>query len=106
MHINPSILGRYEFMMNGEQPQLTCTVNYLRDKNVTFTWYLKKHILRSQLLPPITHGNDTATYRSELLHNFTRADDLEQLTCGVSTQGSKHRHVSNVVLLMHKGQTV
>ena len=107
MPMNPLILGLHELMVVGKQPQPTCVVNYLRGKNVTFFWNLDKRIFPSQSLLPIIFENDRTTYSSQLLYNFSRADDLQQLTCGVTTRGSRqHNNISYMISLICKYQNL
>ena len=98
--LQPKIHGLDNALTVGQGSHLlTCRVEYYWTEEVTFFWTLNDENLHHIPQKPARHPDNSATFSSELSHEFEEKDDHARLICTVSTTGEAPTTSSTVATI-------
>ena len=79
--VSPKIHGLQSTFTVGQQPEVTCHLDYFWTESVSFVWSIDDIELPARTEQPVNHANNIATFSSTLLYNFERSDELKDIVC-------------------------
>ena len=82
--VSPEIHGLQSTFTVGQQPEVTCHVDYFWTESVSFSWSIDDIELPARTEEPVHHANNIATFSSTLLYNFDRSDELKNIVCSAT----------------------